>query len=127
MPEPSHHGDVDKQTVGTKEGALTVGTRIAVRWEHGWEEGTVASVLIDHTGKLHTYTVAYDDGETHDEDLRKEDARYLDQPPAATKKRPLAPSGGDAEGPEVRKTRHSLHTCSTTYPKRTSCMGFLLT
>ena len=36
---------------GAGEG-LTVGTRIAVKWDHGWEEGTVTAVRIDNTSKL---------------------------------------------------------------------------
>ena len=67
---------------GAGAGGLVVGTRIAVRWAHGWEDGAVSAVRIDSKSKLHTYTITYDDGETHDEDLRKEaDWRYLDPPP----------------------------------------------
>ena len=110
------HRAVDKAKVGTLEGSLVSGTRIATRWAHGWEEGTVTAVHIDRKTKLHTYTVTYDDGETHDEDLRKEDARYLDPSPSAelrggqqgvqgSKKRL---SQGSRDGTEVRRTRHRL-------------------
>ena len=99
---------------GAGAGGLVVGTRIAVRWAHGWEDGAVSAVRIDSKSKLHTYTITYDDGETHDEDLRKEaDWRYLDPPPLTvsqggqqdargTKKR-LAK--GARDGTE-RRTRH---------------------
>ena len=114
---------------GAGEG-LTVGTRIAVKWDHGWEEGTVTAVRIDNTSKLRMcmYTITYDDGETHDDDLRKEaDWRYLDAPPSAellggqqgaqgaTRKRrgsgEVKGSGeaeGAGDGAEVRRTRHKV-------------------
>ena len=86
---------VDQKTVATEEGALAIGTRLAVKWTHGWENGTVTKVLVDRRSSVHTYTVMYDDGETHNEDLRKEVARYLEPPRKAN------------ELPK-RETRHSI-------------------
>ena len=107
---------------------LAIGTRIAVKWDHGWEDGLVTAVRIDNKSKLRTYTITYDDGETHDDDLRKEaDWRYLDAPPSAelqggqqgaqgaTRKRRGSgevkgsdEAKGAGDGTEVRRTRHNL-------------------
>ena len=74
----------DQRAAGAAAEGLTAGTRIAVKWDHGWEDGLVTAVRIDGRSKLRTYTITYDDGETHDDELRKEaDWRYLDAPPSA--------------------------------------------
>ena len=76
---PSHVAvfcSIDGRTVGTAAGALQVGARVSIEWSSGWENGTVAEVLVDKKF-VHTYTIEYDDGERHNEDLRKESGRLL--------------------------------------------------
>ena len=76
---PSHVAvfcSIDGRTVGTAAGALEVGARVSIQWSSGWENGTVAAVLVDKKF-VHTYTIEYDDGERHNEDLRKESGRLL--------------------------------------------------
>ena len=76
---PSHVAvfcSIDSKTVGTAAGALEVGARVSIQWSSGWENGTVAAVLVDKKF-VHTYTIEYDDGERHNEDLRKESGRLL--------------------------------------------------
>ena len=74
----------DHRAAGAAAEGLTAGTRIAVRWDHGWEDGLVTAVRIDSRSKLRTYTITYDDGETHEDELRQQaDWRYLDAPPSA--------------------------------------------
>ena len=52
------------------------------------------------------YTITYDDGETHDDDLRKKaDWRYLDALPSAEKTPPAPPRGDAAAVTGKRQTR----------------------
>ena len=75
--EGEEERSIDGRTVGTAAGALEVGARVSIQWLSGWENGTVTAVLVDKKSSVHTYTIEYDDGETHNEDLRKESGRLL--------------------------------------------------
>ena len=66
-PRQARGTPVVKEAPGTSTQALTVGTRLAVLWTHGWENGTVIEVTVGKGSRR--FTVAYDDGEFHDEDL----------------------------------------------------------
>ena len=37
----------DQRAAGAAAEGLTAGTRIAVKWDHGWEDGLVTAVRID--------------------------------------------------------------------------------
>ena len=61
------HAPALEDVPGTSTQAITVGTRLAVLWTHGWENGTVIKVTVRKDSRR--FTVAYDDGEVHDEEL----------------------------------------------------------
>ena len=66
-PAPTGGAPAVEEAPGTSAQAIAVGTRLAVLWTHGWEDGTVIKVTVRNGSRR--FTVAYDDGEVHDEDL----------------------------------------------------------
>ena len=62
---------IDRSTVGSLDGALGIGSRIVVRWQHGWEAGTISHVRhqLERGALVCTYTIVYDDGEVRAEGL----------------------------------------------------------
>ena len=67
------------------ETPLSPGCRVSIRWDHGWERGTVkqAHQMLQGDASSVVYTIAYDDGEVREENLRLVEARLLKASPTA--------------------------------------------